>query len=63
MGAELKLVSTYGWFGGPPENIKADIKSVSTYGWFWDVLVIVAEIKLPTVLTVELATTLAVRCD
>lgn len=71
-GGNLKLISTYGWYGGD-DNIKGGnaqgagpgdvIKPVSTYGWFYDALVTVITPCLP--LTLEVVNpelTLDARC-
>lgn len=71
MGGELKLISTFGWFGGDDNVMGANhqvsgpgdpIKAPSTYGWFFDPITLVAPIKLPTFLDATLWTTLEVRC-
>ena len=47
MSDRLKLISTFGWFGGG--TLEHDLLSVSTFGWFGTFVTGVAT-KLPTTL-------------
>jgi hypothetical protein len=60
-GGSLKLISTWGWFGGD-DNLAADLKSVSTWGWFWDIAHPGIRLKLPTTITASVDNTLNARC-
>lgn len=60
-GGELKLISTYGWFGGD-DNVGHDIKSVSTFGWFFDIAFLGRRVKLPTTIDAMINLTLETIC-